>query len=279
MKSEVKMHKEQFMRFQGQKVQGEFNFSNLTEYKSSFISERYSFKFVVDGIEEYIIDNEKQVLSSGQFLIVKPWQNVSVKINKKTTAQGICIYFSPKYFENKLAGAGNDQVRFPNFPIDVKKSSIEVIYNSLAGKESIQNSDFVLENCLSQFTSFLKTANSSLDAMLAKAEKTKIGLWEKIERGRGFIHRHFGTKITLENIASASYLSPFHFQRTFRSFYKMTPAEYLYKIRMEHAKKLILDYKITIGNVATECGFEDLKYFKVCLRKSGVLKNKQDFSL
>ncbi len=67
--------------------------------------------------------------------------------------------------------------------------------------------------------------------------------------------------LTLEDLARAAGLSPFHFLRLFRRETGLTPHQYLIRARLRRAVSLLRDTSIPITEVAYEVGFGDLSNF------------------
>jgi AraC family transcriptional regulator len=70
---------------------------------------------------------------------------------------------------------------------------------------------------------------------------------------------HFGSELTLGQLALATRLSVFHFSRLFHAAVGMTPCQYLWRYRLYRARMLLSVTGPTrsIGAVAAECGFAD----------------------
>jgi transcriptional regulator GlxA family with amidase domain len=62
-------------------------------------------------------------------------------------------------------------------------------------------------------------------------------------------------------------MSPRTFQRRFKAATHETVIEYLQKIRMEAAKKLLEINKLQVGDVMFEVGYSDPKAFREIFRK------------
>lgn len=81
------------------------------------------------------------------------------------------------------------------------------------------------------------------------------------ERAIEVMRTHLSDTLSLEDMADAAYLSPFHFNRIFRSMTNIPPGEYLSALRLEAAKRLLLTTTISVTDVCFEVGYTSLGTF------------------
>ena len=82
----------------------------------------------------------------------------------------------------------------------------------------------------------------------------------RLIRARDAIHARYAEPLSLDHLAREAALSPFHFLRLFRRAFGETPHQYLTRVRIEAAKKLLLaDAPVTA--VCFEVGFQSLGSF------------------
>jgi AraC-like DNA-binding protein len=67
--------------------------------------------------------------------------------------------------------------------------------------------------------------------------------------------------VRLEDAARHAGLSPFHFLRVFARVTGVTPHQYLVRLRLRRAAKLLADETRPVTEVALDCGFADLSNF------------------
>ncbi len=81
-----------------------------------------------------------------------------------------------------------------------------------------------------------------------------------------YVRNHYAENIRLDEIASMISLNKSYFCRLFKSCTGMPFTEYLCKIRLNAAEKLLLDGKKTITEAAYEVGFSSPAYFSKIFR-------------
>ena len=76
-----------------------------------------------------------------------------------------------------------------------------------------------------------------------------------------YMNNAFRQNPSLEEIASKSNLAPNYFHRVFKKNFGLTPFDYMQKLRMEHAIKLLTTAEKTVKEIAHDSGYENEFYF------------------
>jgi AraC family transcriptional regulator len=83
----------------------------------------------------------------------------------------------------------------------------------------------------------------------------------RLRRAIEFMHDNYGRELALEEIASAAYLSEYHFARLFKQITGVTPHVYLANLRLEHARRLLSETSLPISEIATRVGYQSQSHF------------------
>jgi AraC family transcriptional regulator len=75
------------------------------------------------------------------------------------------------------------------------------------------------------------------------------------------IESQLADDVSLLTLAHRAHISPFHFARLFRATVGMPPHRFVLRLRLEKASRLIKAGKMTLAQVAAECGFHDQPHF------------------
>lgn len=78
--------------------------------------------------------------------------------------------------------------------------------------------------------------------------------FQRIEQAIGFIQQHFQQQPSLDEVAAAVHLSPFHFQRLFTDWAGVSPKKFLQYVTLGHAKKMLENQRFSLNQVAFESG-------------------------
>jgi YesN/AraC family two-component response regulator len=118
------------------------------------------------------------------------------------------------------------------------------------------------------------TAHAVLSAMLAelfaarardrgliKSSESAAAVSEKVRMALDFVARLYTENIGLKHFAEAVHLNVHHFSRKFRQEVGTSPIQYLYRFRVEQAKRLLADTARPVGEIARLVGIPDQRYF------------------
>ena len=90
------------------------------------------------------------------------------------------------------------------------------------------------------------------------------GIEREVKR---YIREHVADNISIQDIADALHFNPQYLMRSFKSVTGMSIFEYLTHSRMEAAKKILLNTKMPIKDVASLVGYDNYVYFTQVFRK------------
>jgi AraC family transcriptional regulator len=97
----------------------------------------------------------------------------------------------------------------------------------------------------------------------------------KLQQAIDYIVAHLAEDISLEAIASVVSMSQYHFARLFKQATGFSPYQYALKCRVDRAKELLLQGKLSITDVALEVGFSSQSHFTQSFKKMLGMTPKQ----
>ena len=81
------------------------------------------------------------------------------------------------------------------------------------------------------------------------------------------LHAHFGEPVTSAELATSAGLSVSQFERRFRTLFGTSPRQYLLRVRVEAAARLLAETGRTVSQIALECGFHDHAHLSRSFRR------------
>ncbi len=91
--------------------------------------------------------------------------------------------------------------------------------------------------------------------------------WETLLPVLVHIQTNPGEDLSLAALGSKAGLSPFHFQRTFKSLVGESPKGYTQRLRLERAAFRLVVQEATVLDIALECGFQNDETFTRAFRR------------
>ena len=98
-------------------------------------------------------------------------------------------------------------------------------------------------------------------ALPALRAATRHELYRRLCRGRDYLRATAEHAPSLADAARIACLSPFHFQRSFRAVFRVSPHEFVTGCRLDRARQLITDSPLPITEIAPAAGYESFGAF------------------
>ena len=105
------------------------------------------------------------------------------------------------------------------------------------------------------------------DRALANGTASRAQYSAQIGRSLEFIGNHLDRDLSLDELASVANMSKFHFAKSFRQAMGIAPHQYLVKLRVEKARKLLALRTMSVEDVAHRVGYLDKGHFAAQFRK------------
>lgn len=110
-------------------------------------------------------------------------------------------------------------------------------------------------------------------------QETRSGFqaaWQNVQGGlsarcvrnlRSFLTENFSRKLSVAEMAAVCGLSTSHFARAFSRTFGKSPHQYVLDLRLDHAEKLLSDGRLSIADVAHQCGFASQSHLTTMMKK------------
>ena len=183
----------------------------------------------------------------------------------------VSVEIAPELLDELVAGAG---LAFSGaratFPTSVVHDASMVLLAEAISRELVEERparDAMLDALVRQLGIHLLREHLTV-RRAPHLELSRAGLVDRrIRLAVEMMHDNFGRDLTLEEIAGAAYLSPFHFSRLFKQLTGMTVGEYLENLRLERARQLLIHTALPIGEIASTVGYRSQSHFAHVFRQ------------
>ncbi len=137
--------------------------------------------------------------------------------------------------------------------------------------ENLEESRLNLEHQLAKETSLdmmkekvVNWLNELVSRIRTSREFRNVNLIDKAVR---YIEENYHQEIGLEDVAKQVYLSTCYFSRLFKQVKGWSFTEYLTHVRMEEARKLLVNTSYSVAEISMRVGFRDARYFSQVFKK------------
>lgn len=255
-------------------------FSKFKEFQAQAQTHGFSVKYVATGQEFYTSDAREFTVKEGQFLLVNHTQKVEVVMQSNKIVEGLCLFVDPSYLKEIAFLENNGLIKKLDqfFTAQEEKfGTDDSIFPSQASPlQHFLTQTMKKRNCLSwdnvepdfyytlaeSIWRHLHQTHQQIERISAERKSTREELHRRLLLGVGYIHDNYNRKVQLKDMAQQAMLSEFHFLRTFRQCFGLSPYQYLKKLRLEEARRLVIKGKLSITEISDACGFSDVRYFR-----------------
>ncbi len=85
--------------------------------------------------------------------------------------------------------------------------------------------------------------------------------YQELERVLSHVLQHYAERLRIEDLARLVHLSVSQFDRKFKALFRMTPQQYLLRVRINAASQALVQSDRSIATIADETGFYDQSSF------------------
>lgn len=246
----------------------------------------YEINIITGGTGTHFIEGNSFAIKSGDFFLIPP--NIQHGYSETEELSIFHIIFSDRFFDkyhNVLRSIHGYSLLFNIEPQLRAKSNLKIF-------PSIAPGDFryflgAIERLykLNQYTDFmpetekcLKTLDLICDfAALVTGDKYTDSAHsfvdiQQITKVLSYIEKNYSSKITLVDLCKLSNMSRSTLLGQFHALTGSSPTDYTAQVRIDNARKMLVESDRSIATVAQDCGFYDSAHFtKVFFQRTGKL--------
>jgi len=83
----------------------------------------------------------------------------------------------------------------------------------------------------------------------------------------GYVEANLGAPLRVSRLAAVAHLERTYFARAFRARFGVTPARYVQRLRLDRAKRMLLETDLTLRTIADRNGYTDVHHFAKSFKK------------
>lgn len=249
-------------------------------------SQGIGIKYVLSGKEQYSVNGKTMNVTPHQFLLVNHKSEIGCRIQSKEVVKSICLSLNTNMVSDVYRNLMTSHEQLLNHPFDNLKPSFqcfERIYDahqSNLGLYILQVSSLIekhpnhvfSENLYYQLAENMVINQSEefkrVNAIKAKKASTREELYRRLLVAKDYIEANFDKKTEIETIARIANISTFHFFRTFKQVFNISPHQYILSLRLKKAAQLLKKRQNSITDIAYQVGFADIHAFSKAFKKN-----------
>lgn len=197
-----------------------------------------------------------------------------------TTQQVFVLYPDEKHeyypaeepWETHWVIMDGDQVQNIFRTLGFTKSMVVYLHNSFGLNELWRQ---IMVEAKAQYSeNGYKCSALAYSFMIALKDMTSVELpvikdkkMSKLSNVLKYIDKNFCENITIDELADIIAVSPQYLCRLFNAYLNIRPFEYITKRRIQEAKILLIESKLTETEISSSCGFNSLSYFCALFKK------------
>ncbi len=211
------------------------------------------FIYVENGYGEILFDNRTYALSKSDFLMIPP----NIYHTEKSTREGKLEYYvlgiSNLISEEICTDSYSPLIDLGNQNDHIRQLLVSMYQELKQKKESYE---LIVESLYLQFTVHLMR-KMKMNFSFQEGDNMR----REIANAKDYIDRHYMDDISLDELATLSSLSNYHFIREFSRYVGKTPNKYLNERRIQESKSLLTSTNLSMLDIANEIGFSSSSYF------------------
>jgi AraC-like DNA-binding protein len=232
--------------------------------------------------EDHFLLTSKQPFAQAYFDSRQPVKSICIDICPSSLAEAYTLLHSRDDLdlENLIAGYF-DHPHFFEHVYNVKESMFGKQLQKLSSalRNGYYQPDIINEEWFLQLVELIvlqeKKNYCSLNGIVAKKITTRKEIFERLLRGKQYIDAYYTQNPDIATVAQNCNLSTFHFFRSFKQAFGISPYQYMMELRLKYARQLMQNEKDSLTDVASTCGFPDLFTFsKAFKREYGIAPSK-----
>lgn len=107
------------------------------------------------------------------------------------------------------------------------------------------------------------------------ATDRKKGKQQIVAEIENIIQTQYASCLTIDSIAKTMHFTPNYIGMVFKSVKGIGINRYLMNVRMDNAQRLLRESDLPVGEIALQCGYENVTYFHSCFKKeTGITPNE-----
>ncbi len=245
--------------------------------KNFHFHHKYELYYEISGIRQYFIEDSAYIVKPGDIILIGPDQIHKTGYIEDAPNSRIVLNFSDEYLKEVLTTFPDiDFVSFLSNPVNHLLTNIDskdqfMIEQTLEAMVVLYNSEdpnkrtrckLLLPVLLLHIKNILETRETNTISYPAPTTNPLIADAQK------YIAQYYREDLSLQGIADAMYISPYHLSRVFKKHVGIGIVDYIKSIRIKAAQNLLTTTNDSITLISDKSGFSSAAHFRRVFKES-----------
>jgi len=230
----------------------------------------------LSGRSTVTCSGRRVIVNEGFFFVTNHDQRYTLEVDKNETAETCNIHFGEYFADQAFRSISLSPEKLIDEQYFTAPAQRIELYNKLAHRDhtidrlirelkEVTHDRLLEEEKLYQLLVHLLRTNQQAkryeDQLPALKTSTRKEISKRLFAATDFIYSYYDQEISLDELASVSCLSKFHFLRLFKIAFNQTPHQFITSVKINEAKILLKNSKEEVSAIAKSLGFENASSF------------------
>ncbi len=236
-----------------------------------------SVKSFFQGQALYHVGGREHHVDQNSFLLLNECTHYDLHIDTEEETESFCVFFSPDFVGNLLGERSSTDDQLLNLNIGDQRQmrflerkypnngTVPSILMQAKERLTVHSSGIEVDEFYHELLGALIQLNSKsreeADRLTLKRKTTREEIYQRVQHARDYIEGNYKLNLTLSEIASIAMLSENHLLRCFKQIMGITPFQYISRLRIQEAKRQLLETDKPVTEIALHVGYSSMSNF------------------
>ncbi len=237
----------------------------MTNFHGQHVHDCFEILYLFSGERCFFINDRTFKMKEGDLILINPNVLHKATSDQSPDCEGILLYFQEEFLAPNRPIHGTLTPLFANETISVnlpinERSLIEDLFLKMLQEDRNKNYGYqlALQGFLLQLLVLLGRHVKNSKATLFEHPSP---MHEKVSEIAQFINQNYPEPLSLTSLAGRFFISPSYLSKVFKETTNFTFVEYLNNVRVKEAKRLLLETRKKVVEIAAEVGFGSVTHF------------------
>lgn len=220
----------------------------------------YQLLYVAAGKAHFYFNGQKKIVEKGNMILFRPGEEQIYYIYSADRPETYWVHFTGAEVEKLL-----DYYKMPrgqNVFFTGTSPDYEWIF-----RQMIRELQLKRKNYADMLNISLRQIFLTINRYIEEKMQIKSDLLNEIEKAIHYFLENYNREIIIKDYAKEHLMTPCWFIQNFKQVTKMTPMQYIVKLRMTSAMNLMENSKYTIKQISALVGYDNPLYFSKHFKK------------